>query len=80
MEVNQTDPIYRIEIDGYKKCIEDLGFDYYTHDVYEARLLRKDSNASSGAWEVIKVFYSNSTESVFIESNHYMKKLNGEWK
>jgi hypothetical protein len=80
MEACQTDYIYRIEIDGYKKYVEDLGFDYYTHNVYEARLLRKAVDDPNDTWEVIKVFYSNSTESVFIESNHYKKKLTGEWK
>ena len=80
MCVDQTDYVYRLEIDGYKKYVEDLGFDYYTHNVYEARLLHKDNNDPNGTWEVVKVCYSNSTESVFIEANHYMKNLNGEWK
>lgn len=80
MEVSQTNYIYRIEIDGYKKYVEDLGFDYYTHNVYESRLLRKDNNDPNSIWEVVKVCYCNSTEAVFIEANHYMKKLIGEWK
>lgn len=70
--------IYRIDIDCYKKHIEDI--DYYTKDVYEARLMHCFEDDSERNWAVCKVFYSNSVESVFIEANHYKKKLTGEWK
>lgn len=70
--------IYRIEIDAYKKHVDNI--DYYTKDVYEARLLHRFEDAHDDTWEIYKVFYSNSVESVFIEANHYKKKLTGEWK
>ena len=68
--------IYRIEVDAFKKHVEDI--DYYTNDVYEARLLHCFEDDQEHHWSVCKVFHSNSIESAFIAANTHKKKLTGE--
>lgn len=70
--------IYRIEVDCFKKHVEDI--DYYTKDVYEGRLYCRFEDDPEGEWELCKVYHSNSVEASFISINHYKKKLTGEWK
>ena len=65
--------IYRIEVDCFKKHVE--GSDYYTDDVYEARLLHCFEDDLEQTWCVCKVFHSNSVESAFIAANMHKKKL-----
>ena len=70
--------IYRIEVDAFKKRVEDI--DYCTKDVYEARLLHCFEDDQEQTWDVCKVFHSNSVESAFIAANMHKKKLTEEWK
>ena len=69
--------IYRIEVDCFKKHVEEV--DYYTKDVYEARLLHCFEDDQEQRWSVCKVFHSNSVESAFIAANMHKKKLTGDW-
>ena len=70
--------IYCIEVDCFKKHVEDI--DYYTKDVYEARLLHCFEDDPEQNWSVHRVFHSNSVESAFIAANMCKKRLTEEWK